>query len=155
MNVKNAAYALMQRHKTNDPFEIAAAQDIQIINAMLGQKVRGFCHYCLRRYIIYLNSDLSDHERRFVCAHELGHIFLHKNLNSAFLNTYTLSCTSKYENEAHLFALELLYGYMDPEEFDGWSQEAIQGFLGINQEIYDLWIRYRNKKGRQLKIKWQ
>ncbi|MFR8871479.1 ImmA/IrrE family metallo-endopeptidase [Paraclostridium sordellii] len=58
--------------------------------------------------IIYLNSNLDEHEIKCVISHELGHAILHKDLNVCFLKHYTFSVTDRYENEANKFTSELL-----------------------------------------------
>ena len=54
------------------------------------------------------NTDLSESEQRFSCAHELGHALLHPDANTPFLTKYTYLSVDKYEIEANKFALKLL-----------------------------------------------
>lgn len=58
--------------------------------------VRGFYQYFQRNHIIYIDENLSDSEKRFVCAHELGHMLLHKKANALFMDTHTFFNTEKY-----------------------------------------------------------
>lgn len=46
--------------------------------------------------------------QRFVCAHELGHVVLHPNVNTPFMKAHTLFSIDKFEKEANTFAVELL-----------------------------------------------
>ena len=64
--------------------------------------VRGFYQYFQRNNIIYLDERLSETEQRFVLAHELGHMFLHKKANAIFMDTRTQFNTDKFELEANL-----------------------------------------------------
>ncbi len=55
-----------------------------------------------------MKSCLIHCSEMFVCAHELGHMFLHKKANAIFMDSRTQLTTSKYENEADQFAADLL-----------------------------------------------
>lgn len=60
-----------------------------------------------RRTIVYVNACLDEPQQRLVCAHELGHHFLHRGLNRLFMDRNTCMVANKYENEAHRFAVDL------------------------------------------------
>ncbi len=60
------------------------------------------------RYII-INSGLDNVTKRVVCAHELGHDMLHRELSGGGMREGTLFLqTNKTEREANLFAAEML-----------------------------------------------
>lgn len=69
--------------------------------------VGGFYQRYKDRDIIYINQGLTEEEQRLYCAHELGHMILHKNINSIFLDT-DLHVGGIYELEANVFAIQLL-----------------------------------------------
>lgn len=48
--------------------------------------VNGFYHRYMDQDLIYINEDLSEEEQFIVCAHELGHMVLHKDIDSIFLD---------------------------------------------------------------------
>ena len=56
----------------------------------------------------YIDENLPPHEQAFVCAHELGHMFLHKKANAIFMDTRTHFNTHRYELEANKFAMDFL-----------------------------------------------
>ncbi len=62
-----------------------------------------------RRKYICINENLNEVDRLFTCAHELGHLMCNHfdNLNFLLNNTYLVNI-SVYEDEANLFAKELL-----------------------------------------------
>ena len=99
MDIKRLVNSLVRKHKTRDPFEI-----IENLNAIVVfhplQGVRGFYQYFQRNNIIYIDETLSEHEQRLVCAHELGHMLLHKKSNAIFMDSRTQLNTTKYEIEA-------------------------------------------------------
>lgn len=54
------------------------------------------------------NENVPEHLQAFVCAHELGHALLHRNINTPFLSKNTLFSIDKIERQANTFAVELL-----------------------------------------------
>jgi len=108
MTTKALAYRLVRRYGTRDPAEIAKSMGYILIDASL-KGVRGFYQYVHRCHIIYLDSRLPDRERRWVCAHELGHSLLHKGLNRVFMDACTIMVAGRYEWEADRFAADLIF----------------------------------------------
>ena len=117
MNIKALVSKIKRRHGSGDPFKIADELGMVVIFAPLVE-VRGMRQNVHRRTVIYVNSELDEKQQSLVCAHELGHHFLHRKLNRLFMDRNTTMVTGKYENEAYQFALELLY-----------SDEELQSFL--------------------------
>ncbi len=105
--IKRIVSRLIKKHKTNDPFEIAAQKNIIILFNYLGGTFGFFSTY-KRAKFIHINSNLDEPMQRFVCAHELGHVVLHPNVNTPFMRAHTLFSIDKIEKEANKFAVELL-----------------------------------------------
>ena len=104
----NAAAKLVKKHRTRDPFRIAADRNIIVLLDDLGNTVRGYYLVFKRQKRIHIKSRLTEEEQRVVCAHELGHDILHPGINTPFLKHYTYLCTQKSEIEANTFAAYLL-----------------------------------------------
>ena len=100
MRIKKLVSRLVRKYQTRDPFEMIKGMNVILV------------HYPLegvqRNHIIYLDERLTEAEQRFVLAHELGHLFLHKKANAIFMDSKTQFNTDKYEREADTFAMELL-----------------------------------------------
>ena len=107
MDARECAVKLMKRCKTNDPFEIARQLNIILIHAPL-VGLNGFYQYHKRNHIIYLAEFLDESAARFVLAHEIGHMLMHRNLNTVFLDTHTFNPHDRFERQANTFAAELL-----------------------------------------------
>ena len=99
---------LIDKYKTNNPFEICDALDYIVLQvSLIG--VRGFYQYYDNSNIIYINLNLPEQVKKFVCAHELGHALMHKDVNAIYLDTRTFLKTSIYERQANIFAINLIY----------------------------------------------
>lgn len=134
MDIKRLAQTIVQRFRCRDPFSIAEALGFTIIHTPL-VGVRGF-YQCIKRcHIIYLDTSLDEHEARFVCAHELGHFFLHRGYNRIFMDTRTFMATSKYEVEANKFAADLIYDDYDLLEFLDFPIATAAVALGLPERI--------------------
>ena len=99
---------------SRDPIRIAKFAGIGIVICQLDE-LSGFYKLIKRKKWIFINEDLMDTDMfRVVVAHELGHAFLHRTKECAFIKNHTLLLTSWVEREANLFAAELLI----PDDFD-------------------------------------
>ncbi len=140
MNIKQIANSLVRKYNSRNPLEI-----IKNLNAILVyyplKDVRGFYQYFQRNNIIYINDELPENEQIVVCAHELGHMFLHKNSNAIFMDTRTHFITSKYENEANTFASELLIPDEIILEHTDYTISQLSRLTGYSEELIRLRLR--------------
>lgn len=105
--VKIAA-SITKQYKTCDPFKLCDLLDVTLTIAKLPNGINGFYNTVLGMPFIYLNSSLCDSELRAICAHELGHMILHPDINTLFIKTKTIINAQRLEHEADLFAAGLL-----------------------------------------------
>lgn len=100
--IRSIILELIKSYETCDPFRLC--QYLGIIVAFVPLvRVKGFYQRYEDNDIVYINRDLGEEEQTLVCAHELGHAILHKDINAVFLET-TNFVVNKYENEADIFA---------------------------------------------------
>lgn len=138
MRERDIVRHLIHRHQTRDPFELASLTDREIvIQPLVG--VRGFYQYFMRNHIIYLDEALDDVSRKFVCAHELAHSFMHRDVNAIYLDSRTFFTTRKYEIQADRFAADLLISDADVEEYVTWPVDKLSQMWGIRGDA----IKYR------------
>lgn len=134
------AKSLVKKFNTRDPFQITKEKNIILVNAPLVD-IRGFYQYYKRQHIIYIDQDLTEHQKEFVCAHELGHMMMHRNSNAIFMDTHTFFVKNKYENEANEFAINLLV----PDDVIYNNQELTTGqlsrLLGYEEALINLRIK--------------
>lgn len=130
---KIAEKAIKQFH-TNCPFQIAREMGVVILFEPLGNKLGYFSTY-KRSNFIHINEDLSEYDRIFPCAHELGHVIQHPHENTPFLRKNTLFSISKIEREANEFAVELLLPDVLLQEYQDLSISQIAVAHGVPQEL--------------------
>ena len=110
--IKRKVHQIIKKYKTRDPFELVTLLDVILLYVPLVDII-GFYNYYNNTHIIYINENMSRDEQRITLAHELGHLFLHKDINVFFLNTATFFSSQKLEREADIFASELLISDKD------------------------------------------
>ena len=106
---------LIKRFGTRDPFEIAnmLGYSVKFINT---KKQKGFCKILLNNFFIFINENMGPQMQRMTCAHELGHLLLHRDVlkRELFLAEMEIfDITDQKELEANEFAASLL---IDDEE---------------------------------------
>ena len=140
MEIKKLTDSLVRKYRTRDPFEIIRGMNVILVFAPLID-TRAFYQYFQRNNIIYIDEALSDQERLFVCAHELGHMLLHKKANAIFMDSRTQLNTTKYEIEADRFAMSLLLSDADIEEHLDFSTAQFSRLFGYNKKLIELRLK--------------
>lgn len=107
LDIKGTVNRLIKNNNTNNPFSICKALDIVVKYENLGA-ILGYCDTHFRMKTIHINENAPEELHPFICAHELGHMLLHKDVNIPFLSRYTLFSIDKIERQANSFAVELL-----------------------------------------------
>ncbi len=140
MNIKRLADSLVRKYSTRNPFEIISNLNVIVIFYPL-HGVKGFYQYFQRNNIIYIDEALSENEKKFVCAHELGHMFLHKKANAIFMDSRTQLNTTKYEIEADRFAMNLLLSDDDIEDNLDFSTAQLSRLFGYTKKLIELRLK--------------
>jgi len=108
--VATTAYRLRAKYKDCSPIEIAPAEGIRLEKYDLGM-LKGMYARINDVPFIAISSLLDAKYAEIVCAHELGHHFLHGDgINGTFGEHSLWLRDSRPEYEANLFAAELLIG---------------------------------------------
>lgn len=134
--IKQKIEVLYKKHGTKNPFTLARCLKIQIFYWDLPKEVRGFYQYEKRNRFIFINNNLSVEEKIVVCAHELGHAILHKEVNTPFMSQNTFLSVKKIEREANFFAAELLIPDEDFAEVNNIYELA--SLHGVPVELVEL-----------------
>ena len=144
-DIKKLVRRLVRKYQTRDPFEIIKGLNVILIFTHL-EGIRGFYQYFQRNNIIYIDEDLPDSEKRFVCAHELGHMFLHKKINTVFMDSRTFMPHDKFERQANIFAADLLI----PDDIlseaidQGYTDRQLARLVGCCEELVRLRLNHHD-----------
>lgn len=97
--------------------------------------MKAFYFYQSRMKNIVLNTRSGPHTRKILCAHELGHALLHKEIATWHgFQELTLFCSaSRAEYEANLFAADLL---IEDEALFELLDEPGKSFSELARELY-------------------
>lgn len=137
MDIKKLADSLVRKHGTRNPFEIIRGLNVILVFVPLVD-TKAFYQYFQRNNIIYIDENLTYHEQVFECAHELGHMLLHKKTNAIFMDTRTSFNTDKFEKEANAFAMNLLVSDEMLVEYQECTTEQLSRILGYDKKLIDL-----------------
>jgi Zn-dependent peptidase ImmA (M78 family) len=142
--IKGIVNTLVNTYHTRDPFIIAEEKEINVFfmsNEHFSAK--GTFIRTSSANLILIKKNLTEADKRFVVAHELGHIFLHPELDFYFISEYTYFPISRFELEANVFATELLIEDNNILEYknENYSFEAISKILDVPQFAVEL--KYR------------
>lgn len=143
MDIKRKADELAKKYQSRNPFEIIRGLNVILLFVPLID-TKAFYQYFQRNNIIYIDENLSPHEQAFECAHEMGHMFLHKKSNYIFMDTRTGFNTNRFENEADAFAINLLIGDDTLLEHCDFNTEQLSRFFGYEERLIELRLRYLN-----------
>ena len=134
MKTKRMAESLVRKFKTRDPFKIAEALGYTVLRVPL-KGIRGFYQRIHRCTIIYIDSALSEWDAAFVCAHEIGHVLLHRGYNRIFMDTNAYFKVDRYEIEADQFAVCLRFDDDFIEEFADSPTVVLAYAIGVSTEL--------------------
>ncbi len=134
MDSKALAARLSKKYDTRDPFRLADEMGFIVVFAPL-VGMRGFQQRIKRQNIIYINDELDERQQALVCGHEMGHHFMHRGMNRIFMNLNTQFVTQKFENEANLFSLELIFTDEDLQPFLNRSITDAAAFMGVSVQL--------------------
>ncbi len=135
------AHGLRREHGDISVFELCERLGVLVTEQELPESVKGFFVNFGTKYVIILRAGLPFEKRRYVCAHELGHVLLHTELNSVFIQEETGFIPDKLEAEADYFAACLL---LDGElgswrrEYEQLTVEQAAALSGLPEHVVSL-----------------
>ncbi|CAK7065023.1 MULTISPECIES: ImmA/IrrE family metallo-endopeptidase [Fusobacterium] len=116
MDIKKKVDNLIKKYETSNPFLLCKYLKITILFLELG-KTKGYFKKTLRKKFIIINSELSEFERKIVCAHELAHAILHSSNDMKFMLDNDVICKRNVlEVQANEFVKFLLIKDMEFED---------------------------------------
>lgn len=155
-SLSNIGSNLVKRCGTRDPFRIAQELGIEVLFCPDFGPLKGMYRVIKRNRFIFINEDLNEQMQGIVCAHELGHDQLHRNLaKGKGLQEFMLyDMATKPEYEANVVAAEILldtdevleyiYGY-------GYTCEQIARAMHTDINLVALKIAHLAETGYHLR----
>lgn len=132
--IKNLVTDLTKTFGTRNIFRLLDLMNIEIIRKPLPSKKAMSQKNLFGDMVIYLSNSVHENEEKFILAHELAHLILHKKVNCT-LYFETFINKDRIEFEANYFALELLFYDVDIYEIENFSLEQLSIMYGIPQRI--------------------
>ena len=150
---------LLEKHRTRDPFALADLLGYSV--RFLDTRVqKGLCANILNNYFIFINQNMSREMQRMTCAHELGHVLLHKDRlgkdergrSRRFVEMELFDITDETEYEANLFAANLLIDDDALLELLRSGQDIVSAAssLGVNVNLLAIKLAEMKKAGLPL-----
>lgn len=147
---------LVRTHNTRDPFQLAKLLGHSVKYLDLKNQ-KGFCTNIYSNYFIFINGNLSNQMQRMTCAHELGHVILHKDRLGRdrsgklkrFVEMELFDIKNETEYEANLFAANLLIDESDMLEKlqNGYDIVSTAASLDVNVNLLAIKLAEMNKHG--------
>lgn len=148
---------LVEKYDTRDPFEIADQLDLIVSLTEFRIKLKGLYIYYqeFSTGCISVNAALPEYMKIVVCAHELGHDRLHRDLCCGFFpEIESKAFFGKTEYEANLFASNLLISDDDFLYYAklGMTREELAAELNTDPNMIDFKAVILKEKGYNINL---
>ena len=149
--IANKGAQLVKRCDTRDPFKIAKELGIKVMFVDEFEKLKGVYRVIKRNRWIFINSNLPERMQRIVCAHELGHDQLHRELakGDGLMEFVLYDMDSRPEFEANVLASQILLPDDEVLEhiYNGYDAEQIARMMGSDINLVALKDATLNQQG--------
>ena len=146
---------LVQRCDTRDPFKIAKDIGIRVMFVDNFEKLKGVYRVIKRNRWIFINSNLPERMQRIVCAHELGHDQLHRDLakGDGLMEFVLYDMDSRPEFEANVLASQILLPDDEVLEhiYNGYDAEQIARIMSSDINLVALKVTTLNQQGHNFR----
>lgn len=141
---------LVKKCGTRDPFRIAKDIGIKVMFVNDFEKLKGVYRVIKRNRWIFINSNLSVQMQRIVCAHELGHDQLHRELakDDGMMEFVLYDMNSRPEFEANVLASNILLDDNEVLEYiySGYDAQQIARFMSSDINLVALKVATLNQQ---------
>lgn len=143
-------------YDTRNPFIIARESGIKIEIRHDFKRLKGMYSVIKRNRFIFINGNLPEQVQQVICAHELGHDALHREIaKNSYLQEFMLyDMKSRPEYEANVFAAHLLLDEEKILELSHYDYDVFQVADKIKTDINLLLIKLNemNQQGYRFNI---
>ncbi len=156
MNARQKAEQLIRKYHTRDPFQLARRLGIQVKYINTKQQ-KGFCRIILKQRFIFINRNMSEQMQRMACAHELGHLLLHRpllNEKQWLLEMELFDIRNETEYEANVFAADLLIDEKELTELSlrGYDMISAASAMDVNVNLLMIRLLEMQKEGKNINV---
>ncbi len=150
-NIIELVESLVEEHDERDPFALCECLDIFVMMYDFTGEIQGYCFTYEDVQSVVINNNLNRFMKKYICAHELGHLLMHDYF-AKHIDVTVYDMTAKPEYEANLFAAELLI--TDESVFD--LLETYPNYydvakeLSVSIELLNLKVQLLRHKGHKL-----
>ena len=149
--IHREARRIVRRFGTQDPFRLAERLGIHVMFNFDFTSLKGMYKVIQRSRFIILNGNLSDSDLRTVCAHEIGHDRLHRDMaKTGILQEFQLyNMRIRPEYEANIFAADIQISDEDILFYAGSDCDVadIAGELGVDINLVLIKVDELRKQG--------
>jgi Zn-dependent peptidase ImmA (M78 family) len=137
--IRNEVKRLIEKHDTNNPFDIARGEKIIVLYENLGN-INGYYNKYARQKFIHINENLDLCKQYLTCTHELGHATIHPDSNTPFFRDNSFYSINKLERQANFFSAELIINdnIIDNHVLLTYSIEQLSIFYNVPIELIKL-----------------
>lgn len=148
---------LKRKYKTANPFKIAEASGVMILENNDFKELKGLYIIIKRKRVIILNGNLPYEKKLLICAHELGHDIIHREFaKNRIFHEFTLyNMTARTEYEANMFAADMLLSDDDINDLVfnyGYDMEQIAKKLNTDINLIGIKLANMNYRGYKFNI---
>ncbi len=153
--IYDSAQKRLKKSQARNPFTIAEDNGIMLLFDPDLNKMKGMYTVIKRNRIIVINSNMPERMQRIVCAHELGHDALHRELakQGALKEFMLYDMKTRSEYEANVFAAEILLDDTDLEELISYGYDMEQIAISLNTDINLVGIKLSNMNWKGAKYR--
>ncbi len=150
---------LVRKHHTRDPFLLARKLGFHV-RFIDSRRQKGFCRIYLNNGFIFINQNMSPQMQRMTCAHELGHLCLHRDALTGkdfLIDMEIFNITDRRELEANQFAAGIL---IDDAELlalleEGHDVVSAASTLDVNVNMLMVKLLTMNRSGYHFDLPFQ
>ena len=140
---------IVKQADTRNPFKIADELGVHVMFRNDFVKLKGMYKVISRNRFIFINANLDEFEQRVICAHELGHDALHRELATTMFEITLYDVKNRVEYEANAFAAALLIDDDEVVELmgEGFDESGIASSLEVSVDLLLIKLGEMNKRG--------
>ena len=157
--IYSKATEMVKQTGTRNPMKIASEIGVMLRYSEELDKLLGLYTYRWKHRIILLNDKMEEIMARMVCAHELGHDALHRDIAKGDgLKEFVLfNMKDTTEYEANAFAAHLIIDDDDIYSMSKDKYDVVQmaKMLNVNINLVLIKLQELNKLGYDFRVPWE